>query len=53
MRGVAQLVTLGLLSRGHQFEFHKSQSRWRLICSLTSGPVGLVEVRTSWPEHPR
>jgi hypothetical protein len=24
---------------------------WRLIWSLTSGPVGLVEVRASWPGH--
>jgi len=26
---------------------------WRLILSLTSGPVGLVEVRASWSGHPR
>jgi hypothetical protein len=26
---------------------------WRLTWSLTSGPVGLVEVRVSWPGHPR
>ena len=26
---------------------------WRLTWSLTSGPVGLVEVRASWPGHPR
>jgi hypothetical protein len=26
---------------------------WRLAWSLTSGPVGLVEVRASWPGHPR
>jgi hypothetical protein len=26
---------------------------WRLTWSLTSGPVGLVEVYTSWSEHPR
>ena len=25
---------------------------WRLTCSLTSGPVGSVEVRASWPGHP-
>jgi hypothetical protein len=25
---------------------------WRLTWSLTSGPVGLVEVRASWPGHP-
>ena len=25
----------------------------RLIWSLTSGPVGLVEVRANWPGHPR
>jgi len=24
---------------------------WRLTWSLTSGPVGLVEVRASWPGH--
>jgi len=26
---------------------------WRLTWLLTSGPVGLVEVRASWPGHPR
>ena len=26
---------------------------WRLTWSLTSGPVGLVEVRVSWPGHSR
>ena len=26
---------------------------WKLTWSLTSGPVGLVEVRASWPGHPR
>jgi hypothetical protein len=26
---------------------------WRLTWSLTSGPVGLVEVWASWPGHPR
>ena len=26
---------------------------WRFTWSLTSGPVGLVEVRASWPGHPR
>jgi hypothetical protein len=26
---------------------------WRLTWSLTSRPVGLVEGRASWPEHPR
>jgi hypothetical protein len=25
---------------------------WKLTWSLTSGPVGLVEVRASWPGHP-
>jgi hypothetical protein len=25
---------------------------WRLTWSLTSGPVGLVEIRASWPRHP-
>ena len=26
---------------------------WRFTWSLTSGPVGLVEVRASWPGYPR
>jgi hypothetical protein len=26
---------------------------WRLTWSLTSGSVGLVEVRANWPGHPR
>jgi hypothetical protein len=26
---------------------------WRLIWSLTSGPVRLIEMRASWPGHPR
>jgi hypothetical protein len=26
---------------------------WRLTWSLTSGPVGLVEVRANWPGHQR
>jgi len=26
---------------------------WRFTWSLTSGPMGLVEVRASWPGHPR
>ena len=26
---------------------------WRLTWSLTSGPVGLVEMRASWPGHSR
>jgi hypothetical protein len=43
--------TLGLLPRGHQFESHKPQDYWRLTWSLTSGSVGLVEVRTSWPRY--
>jgi hypothetical protein len=25
---------------------------WRLTWSLTSGPVGLVEMRANWPGHP-
>ena len=25
---------------------------WRLTWLLTSEPMGLVEVRASWPEHP-
>jgi len=30
-----------------------SLEAWRLTWSLTSGPVGLVEVRASWPGYPR
>jgi len=45
--------TLGLFSRNHQFESHKSQSHWKLTWSLTSGPVGLVEMRVSWCGHSR
>jgi hypothetical protein len=26
---------------------------WKLTWSLTSGPVGLVEIHASWPGHPR
>jgi len=44
---------LGLLSRDHQFESYKSQGHWRLTWSLISRPVRLVEVRVSWPGHPR
>jgi hypothetical protein len=44
---------LDLLSRGHQFESHKPQGHLRLTWSLTSRPVGLVEMHTSWPGHPR
>ena len=28
-------------------------SHWGLTWSLTSGPMGLVEVRASWSGHPR
>jgi len=44
---------LDLLSRDHQFESYKSQGHWRLTWSLISRPVRLVEVRASWPGHPR
>jgi hypothetical protein len=33
---------------GYSYDGH-----WRLTWSLTSGPVGLVEVRANWPGHPR
>jgi hypothetical protein len=32
---------------------HIYDDHWRLTWSLTSGPVKLVEVHASWPEHPR
>jgi hypothetical protein len=38
---------LDLFPKDHQFESHKSQGHWRLIWSLTSGLVKLVEVRAS------
>ena len=31
---------------GYSYDGH-----WRLTWSLTLGPVGLVEMRTSWPGH--
>jgi hypothetical protein len=43
---------LSLLLRCYQFESHKSHGYWRFTWLLTSGPVGLVEMRASWPEHP-
>ena len=42
---------LGLLPNDHWFE--SSQGHWRFTRSLTSEPCGLVEVRVSWPGHPR
>jgi hypothetical protein len=44
---------LGLLPKDHQFESHKSRDHWKLTLSLTSGPMGLVKIRASWPGHPR
>jgi hypothetical protein len=38
---------LSLLYRGHQFESHKPQGRWKLTLSLTSGLVKLVEVHAN------
>ena len=32
-------------------EFKSSQGYWKLIWSLTSGSIGLVEVRVSWSRH--
>jgi len=45
-------LIIDLSSRDHQFEFHKPYDHYRLIWSLTSGLVGLVEVRASLPGHP-
>jgi hypothetical protein len=42
---------LDLFFIDYQFESHKPQGYWRLTWSLTSEPVELVEVRTSWPEY--
>ena len=38
---------LNLLFKGHQFEFHKSQSYWKFTWLLTSGLVRLIEVCAS------
>jgi hypothetical protein len=49
LKGSLTSQALGLLSNGHGFEF--SQGHYRLIWSLTSGPVGLVEIHANWPKH--
>jgi hypothetical protein len=38
---------IDLFLKDRQFESYKFQSHWRLTWSLPSGPVGLVEVRTT------
>jgi hypothetical protein len=40
---------------GFRFEpcDYSYDGHWRFTWSLTSGPVGLIEVRASWPGHPR
>ena len=45
---VCSLCGLRFKPCGYSYDGH-----WRLTWSLTSGPVGLVEVRASWPGHPR
>jgi len=45
---VCSLCSLRFEPCGCSYDGH-----WRLTWSLTLGPVGLVEVRASWPEHPR
>ena len=40
-----------IMNRGRQFESHKFQTHWRLTWSLTSGPVGLVDMYVSWHDH--
>jgi hypothetical protein len=45
---VCFLCDLGFEPCGCSYDGH-----WRFTWSLTSGPVGLVEVRASWPGHPR
>jgi len=44
---VCSLYGLRFESCGCSYDGH-----WRLTWSLTLGPVGLVEVRASWPRHP-
>jgi len=59
-RGRTSCITLGLLF----FLIYRIIMRfepcdclyddhWKLTWTLTSGPVGLVEVRASWTGHPR
>jgi hypothetical protein len=43
--------TMCLLSRGHQFEFHRPQDHWKLTWSLTLWPVGLIEKYTNRLEY--
>ena len=45
---VCSLCGLRFESYGYSYDGH-----WKLTWSLTSGPVGLVEVRANWPGHPR
>jgi len=45
---VCSLCSLRFKPCGCSYDGH-----WRLTWSLTSGPVGLVEVRACWPGHPR
>ena len=45
---VCSLCGLRFKPCGYSYDGH-----WRLTWSLTSGPVGLVEVHASWTEHPR
>jgi len=45
---VCSLCGLRFEPCGYSYDGH-----WRLTWLLTSGPVGLVEVRASWPGHPR
>jgi hypothetical protein len=39
---------LDLFSKDYRFESYKSQGYWRFIWLLTSGPVRLIKVYTSW-----
>ena len=45
---VCSLCSLRFEPCGCSYDGH-----WRLTWSLTLGPVGLVEVRASWPENTR
>ena len=47
------MFALSVVSGSSPVVAHIYDGHWRLIWSLISGPVGLVEVRASWPEHPR
>jgi hypothetical protein len=47
VRGLSLFKIVVAVQSDFRLEMHQNN------IFLTSGPVGLVEVRASWPEHPR